>query len=97
MRLADPEIDVPAFRAILLEFDPAAIVDLDTAGVALRLSAEVHGAELLSLLLAAGLEGHPGDLARVPSVCCGGCGGQGLRNIVAHYRNHPIKRFHLWS
>ena len=54
--------------------DPAALVDVDTAG-RLRISTLLPDAELLLALGLAGLLVAPCDVERLPSECCGGCGG----------------------
>ena len=54
--------------------DPSALVDVDNAG-RLRISTLLPDAEVLLALGLAGLMVAAGDLERVPSECCGGCGG----------------------
>ena len=58
----------------LNDLDPSALVDVDTAG-RLRISTLLPDAEVLLALGLAGLMVAPADLERVPSECCGGCGG----------------------
>ncbi|MUV15780.1 hypothetical protein [Noviluteimonas gilva] len=58
----------------LNHLDPSALVDVDTAG-RLRVSTSLADAELLLALGLAGLLVAPCDLERLPSECCGGCGG----------------------
>jgi len=65
-------IDAVADR--LNDRDPSALVDVDTAG-RLRISTLLPDAEVLLALGLAGLMVAPADLERVPSECCGGCGG----------------------
>jgi len=65
-------IDTVADR--LNDLDPSALVDVDTAG-RLRISTLLADTEVLLALGMAGLMVAPADLERVPSECCGGCGG----------------------
>jgi hypothetical protein len=58
----------------LAALDPAALVDVDTAG-RLRISTVLPDAEVLLALGLAGACVAPQDLERMPSECCGGCGG----------------------
>jgi hypothetical protein len=58
----------------LNDLDPSALVDVDTAG-RLRISTLLPDAEVLLALGLAGLFVAPADLERLPSECCGGCGG----------------------
>lgn len=57
----------------LAALDPAALLDLDSSGPAVRISTCVTQQELLGCLRAAGVDIASGDLEQVPSVCCGGC------------------------
>ena len=54
--------------------DPSALVDVDTTG-RLRISTLLPDAEVLLALGLAGLAVAASDMERVPSECCGGCGG----------------------
>ena len=58
----------------LNDMDPSALVDVDTAG-RLRISTLLPDAEVLLALGLAGLAIAPAELERLPSECCGGCGG----------------------
>ena len=58
----------------LNDLDPSALVDVDTAG-RLRISTLLPDAELLLALVLNGVLVATCDLERVPSECCGGCGG----------------------
>ena len=66
-------IDSAAMEARLQAVDPAALVDAE-AGM-LRVSSSLSEHELASLLAAAGLAVDASRIERVPSECCGGCGG----------------------
>ena len=65
-------IDAVADR--LNHLDPSALVDVDAVG-RLRISTLLPDAEVLLALGLAGLFVAPADLERLPSECCGGCGG----------------------
>lgn len=74
VRLQDPAVDVAVIEEGLLELDPAALADLDAAGV-LRLATSV-GEDDIARVLAD--NGHPvplEEVVRQPSVCCGSCSG----------------------
>ena len=58
----------------LNDLDPSALVDVETAG-RLRISTRLPDAEVLLALGLAGLCVAPSELERLPSECCGGCGG----------------------
>ena len=75
--LISPSCHVASLDTItdrLNHLDPSALVDVDTAG-RLRISTLLPDAEVLLALGVAGLLVAPCDLERVPSECCGGCGG----------------------
>ncbi len=68
-------VDIDRIRDELEQIDPAAIVDADPQGHGLRVSANMLDRELVSAFEHAG---HPSGsivITRLPSVCCGGCGG----------------------
>lgn len=67
--------DTDAVREAIRAVDPAALVDIDPSGQALRVAAAVDGVELLSLIRQAGYAVDADQMTQVPSVCCGGCGG----------------------
>ncbi|MGV8961389.1 MAG: hypothetical protein ACOH1V_13575 [Stenotrophomonas sp.] len=75
IRLHAAQIDLPAIETQLQALDPAGLVDVDGAGKTLRVSANVIESELAMLLAKAGYPTALEQIARVPSVCCGGCGG----------------------
>lgn len=56
------------------QLDPAASVDVDPSG-RLRIATVLSDAEVLLALGLAGVLAAPMDLERMPSECCGGCGG----------------------
>lgn len=68
----------PAFARLadaILGADPAALVDAHPAGAALRVATVLDEADLLRLFGEAGSLIAPEQVRRLPSVCCGGCGG----------------------
>lgn len=75
IRLEDAPVDLGAIERRLLEIDPAAVVDLDAGSGLLRCSTVALEAELVLALAHAGCNVAPADVARLPSVCCGGCSG----------------------
>ncbi len=70
---ARPDID--GIKRMIVEADPAALVDTDRWGQVLRVSTVLDDGELLTLVNQAGCAAKPQQIERVPSVCCGGCGG----------------------
>ena len=58
----------------LLDADPAAIFDIDPAGV-LRIATSLDAAELVALLCAEGCPVASDQVLVLPSICCGGCSG----------------------
>ena len=73
IRLALATPDVTAIGEALRQADPAALVDLDPAGGALRATAWLGGGELATVLAQAGYP--PSEVQQLASVCCGGCSG----------------------
>ena len=67
--------DLAAIERSLGAVDPAALIDLDSAGSTVRISTLATEHELLDCLREAGLPDAVQHLERVPSECCGGCGG----------------------
>jgi hypothetical protein len=76
-RIATPGavVDLAAVTRALHAVDPAGIADFDRGGAALRVSTWASDAEVLGVLAAAGLPIAADQLERLPSECCGGCGG----------------------
>ena len=66
--------DLAALEQAIADLDPAVLLDADSTGRAVRISTAVTEAELLECLQRAGVPCAP-LLTRVPSECCGGCGG----------------------
>ena len=67
--------DLAALSRELATLDPAAMVDIDLHGQALRIATSATETELHACLLQAGMPAAPHELVRLPSECCGGCGG----------------------
>lgn len=73
IRLAADAPDMVAIDDALREADPAAIVDLDPAGHALRATVWMSGGELAAVLTQAGYP--PAEVEQLASLCCGDCSG----------------------
>jgi hypothetical protein len=67
--------DLGVINDALTGVDPSAMADLDPADASLRIAVEMSSPELLALLTRAGYPVDWTQLERVPSVCCGACGG----------------------
>lgn len=67
--------DLGAIEDAVGAVDPSALVDIDPAGLVLRVSASVDTVELLGLLDQAGYPVAQDQVFQVPSICCGGCSG----------------------
>lgn len=67
--------DLRRVEAALTDLDPAAMVDFDVAAATLRLSTLLEPMQVAEALGRAGLAVTPGEVRRVKSECCGGCGG----------------------
>lgn len=73
IRLASATPDMTAIDEALRQVDPAALVDLDPAGDALRATVWLGGDELAAVLAQAGYP--PSEVQQLASVCCGDCSG----------------------
>ena len=71
----DASPDLAAIEQALVTLDPSVLIDLDARGHTIRISTLVTEQELLGSLRDAGVVDASRHLARVPSECCGGCGG----------------------
>lgn len=67
--------DVAPLDRVIIDLDPAAVVDLDVDGRTIRMGTVLTRAELLACLAEAGLPADNALLRQLPSVCCGGCSG----------------------
>jgi hypothetical protein len=67
--------DIAAIEHLIAALDPAAIVDLEARTSQLRISSLATDAELIACLHQAGIAIATDALIRLPSQCCGGCGG----------------------
>ena len=72
-RIAGSVPDLDRIGRELAALDPAALLDFDASGPAVRISTWATAHELLACLNGAGIPARPGDLEQQPSVCCGGC------------------------
>lgn len=66
---------VEAIEQAIGEVDPAVVVGLDPSGKVLMVSTVIGDEALLSIFNQVGHGISAQQLERVPSVCCGGCGG----------------------
>lgn len=67
--------DLTRVELAVADLDPAVLLDIDPLGQAVRISTTVSEDELLACLRRAGIQATPMEIERLPSVCCGGCGG----------------------
>ncbi len=67
--------DVGTIEEALRAVDPSALVDIDPTGRTLRIAASIDAVQLLSVMKETGYPVKEDQLERVPSECCGGCGG----------------------
>lgn len=68
-------LDLVPIALQLQALDPAALVDVDPATCALRVSTCAGEVEIALALGRAGHRVAPDRIVSQPSVCCGGCGG----------------------
>jgi hypothetical protein len=73
--ILQPVEDLRRIEDALLAADPAALVDIDPAGVTLRIASSLGADELCRLVADAGYPVEHDRIVSVPSECCGGCGG----------------------
>ena len=67
--------DLSTLEQALAMHDPSALIDFDANDGCIRISTVATQPELLASLRDAGIVGAAERLVRVPSQCCGGCGG----------------------
>lgn len=67
--------DMAAIERAIYDLDPAALLDFDVRAYMVRISSVATETELLDCLRQAGLSAGAGQFVRLPSECCGGCGG----------------------
>ena len=75
IQLAGVPADLGAIEHAIVDRDPSALLDLDATGRLLRVSTLLDDDELLAAVNRAGVPATALQLERVPSECCGGCGG----------------------
>ncbi|TZF90483.1 hypothetical protein [Cognatilysobacter lacus] len=68
-------LDLPLLTRLITEADPAALVDVAPDTQKLRASTMLDAPELLDVLVRAGAAVEGVVVDRLPSQCCGGCGG----------------------
>ena len=73
--LAGMKPDAGKIEDLLLELDPAAVIDLDVRVELLRLSTWLPAGDVLALLERAGCPVPLERMRQLPSICCGGCSG----------------------
>ena len=71
----DSAPDITAIGRAIAELDPAAVLDFDVRASMVRISSVATETELLDCLRQAGVSAAAGQFVRLPSECCGGCGG----------------------
>lgn len=74
MKMAE-QPDLGKLEAILLQSDPAAMLAFNKQAAELRVSTTLTDQELLAVLRAGDCPVSASQLLRIPSECCGGCGG----------------------
>jgi hypothetical protein len=67
-------VDEHALVDALTRVDPSSVLDLDAAGL-LRIAAVIDEDAIAAALVELGLPVAARDVRRLPSECCGGCGG----------------------
>lgn len=67
--------DMGAIESAIAQLDPAVVLDFDAGSSMVRISSVATEAELLDCLRQAGVSAAAGQFVRLPSECCGGCGG----------------------
>ena len=75
IKIAGSVPDVGAIQHAIRAVDPSSMVDIDRSGRTLRVAASVDALHLLGMMNQAGYPVAEDQLERVPSECCGGCGG----------------------
>lgn len=75
IKLAGTTPDIAVIEDALRQIDPSALVDIDSDSDSLRVATSIESDTLAALISQAGTPVIERDLERVPSVCCGGCGG----------------------
>lgn len=67
--------DIATIEQALAMRDPSALIDFDASDGCIRISTLATESELVASLREAGVPAAAERLIRVPSQCCGGCGG----------------------
>lgn len=69
------DMDVSSVERAVQAVDPAAMVDLAGDDDQLRIATYMTADELVAAIGRAGYPVSPSQVVRMPSECCGGCGG----------------------
>lgn len=75
IEMAQPSAALETIERALLDVDPMSVVDIESTGKILRVSAALTAAQLLELLRQSGHVLAPQQVVQLPSICCGGCSG----------------------
>ena len=75
VKLAGTTPDTDAIRQALTDADPSAMVDIEPNGQTLRIASSLETDQLSTLITRAGHPVAESEIQRLPSECCGGCGG----------------------
>lgn len=75
VKLAGITPDIDAVRQVLHEADPSAMADIEPNGQTLRIASSLETDQLSTLITQSGHPVSESDIQRLPSECCGGCGG----------------------
>ena len=67
--------DPAVVQEAMYDVDPSTVVDLDMSGLVMRVSSSATAVELIAVLRQSGWVVAPEQVAQLPSICCGGCGG----------------------
>ena len=67
-------VDRDRLSELLADVDPSSVLDVDPAGL-LRIAAVIDEDAIAGALRKLDLPIHARDVRRLPSECCGGCGG----------------------
>lgn len=73
--LTDTAPDAMQVQDAMFDVDPAAVVDLDTSGLIMRISSTATAEDLVQVLQTTGWSVTAKEVVQLPSICCGGCGG----------------------
>ena len=75
IEMADPSAALGFIENALRDVDPMSVVDIDSSGKIIRVSAALTAVQLIELIRDAGHTLAPRQVVQLPSICCGGCSG----------------------